>query len=438
MSATDLELRPNPPKAVKQPQRPRLRDILGPGLITGASDDDPSGIATYSQVGAQFGYQLGWIMLFSWPLMCSIQEISARVGRVTGHGIAGVLRRHYPAPVLYGTVLLLLVANVINIGADLGAMSAALNLLIGGPTLLYVAAFAVGSVLLETFVRYSRYVSVLKWLTVALFAYVGVAFVVNVPWAMVAENLLLPRFALDADHLTAIVAVLGTTISPYLFFWQAEEEVEDEKERPGARPLVRAPEQAGREFARIRLDTLLGMGLSNAVALFIIITAAATLNVHGQTDIQTSSQAAEALRPIAGPLVFAVFAVGIIGTGLLAMPVLASSAAYAVGEALGWHVGLARKAHRAKAFYATIAVATLVGAALNFTPIDPIKALFWSAVINGVIAAPVMAMIVLMASNERVMGEFVLSRGLKALGWIGTAVMVAAAFGLIATWGHGG
>ena len=248
MSAPDLEVAPNPPEVVKQPTRPRLRDILGPGLITGASDDDPSGIATYSQVGAQFGYGLGWIMLFSWPLMCGIQEISARVGRVTGHGIAGVLRRHYPAPILYGTVLLLLVANAINIGADLGAMGAALNLLIGGPTLLYVAIFAIASVLVETFVRYARYVSVLKWLTVALFAYVGVAFVVHVPWATVAKNLVLPHIGFDANHLTAIVAVLGTTISPYLFFWQAEEEVEDEKERPGAKPLCGLQNRLGRSL----------------------------------------------------------------------------------------------------------------------------------------------------------------------------------------------
>ena len=425
---------PNPASAVKQPTRPRLRDVLGPGLITGASDDDPSGIATYSQVGAQFGYQLGWLMLFSWPLMCAIQEISARIGRVTGRGLGGVLKHHYPAAVVYGIVGLLLVANVINIGADLGAMAAALKLLIGGPALLYVAALAVLSVGLETFVRYSRYVSALKWLTVALFAYVGVAFVVHVPWETVGRSLVVPTLSFNGTTLTAVVAVLGTTISPYLFFWQAEEEVEDEKERPGAKPLMRASEQAEAEFSRIRLDTYLGMGLSNAVALFIIITAAATLHARGITDIQTSAQAAEALRPVAGPLVFLVFALGIIGTGLLALPVLAGSAAYAVGEAFGWHVGLARKPRRAKGFYATIALATLFGAILNFTPIDPIKALFWSAVINGVIAAPVMLMMMLIASNGTIMGPFTIPPGLKLIGWASTLVMTAAAVGLLVTW----
>ncbi len=423
----------SPPDAVKQPARPRLRDVLGPGLITGASDDDPSGIATYSQVGAQFGYQLGWIMLISWPLMCAIQEISARIGRVTGLGIAGALRRNYPAPVLYGIVFVLLVANVINIGADLGAMGAALHLVVGGPVLLYVALFSIASILLETFVRYSRYVAVLKWLTLALFAYVGVAFVVHVPWATVGYGLVVPSLSFDAEHLTSIVAVLGTTISPYLFFWQAEQEVEDEKERPGAKPLVRAPEQAEAEFKRIKTDTIIGMGLSNAVALFIIVTTAATLHASGVTDIQTSSQAAEALRPIAGRFVFLVFALGIVGTGLLALPVLAGSAAYAVGEALGWHVGLARKAHRAKAFYGVIATATLGGAILNFTPVDPIKALFWSAVINGVVAAPVMVMMMRLAGNQAVMGRFRLPRGLKAMGWLATAVMALAAIGMLAT-----
>ena len=289
-------------------------------MITGASDDDPSGIATYSQAGAQYGYQLGWLLLFTWPLMCAIQEISARVGRVTGKGLAGVIRQHYSLPVLYSLVSLLLIANTINIGADLGAMAAALNLLVGGPTLLYVAAFGIVSVLLEVFVRYSRYVSVLKWLTLSLFAYVGTAFIVDVPWSTVAESIAIPKITLDVGYLTVVVAVLGTTISPYLFFWQASEEVEEIEERDGAKPLKRAPEQAEPEFRRIWVDTYLGMALSNAVALFIVITTAATLNAHGVTDIQTSAQAAEALRPIAGPFVFLVFALGVIGTGLLALP----------------------------------------------------------------------------------------------------------------------
>ncbi|MBV9567485.1 MAG: divalent metal cation transporter [Hyphomicrobiales bacterium] len=420
---------------VKQPGTPKLLQILGPGLITGASDDDPSGIATYSQTGAQYGYQLSWILLFTWPLMCAIQEISARVGRVTGKGLAGVIRQHYSKPILYMLVSLLLLANTINIGADLGAMAAAVNLLIGGPTLLYVAALGIVSVLLQVFVRYSRYVSVLKWLTLSLFAYVGTAFVVEVPWGTVAYSLVVPKISWDVGFLTVVVAVLGTTISPYLFFWQASEEVEEIEERDDAKPLKGAPEQATPEFHRIRVDTYLGMALSNAVALFIVITTAATLNVHGITDIQTSSQAAEALRPIAGRFVFLVFALGIIGTGLLALPVLAGSAAYAVGEAFGWRIGLARKPSRAIEFYTTIAVATGIGAILNFTPLDPFKALFWSAVINGVVAAPLMVLIMHVASRRVSMGRFTLPLPLKLAGWLATAVMGAAAVGMIATMG---
>ena len=421
---------------IKQPIRPKLLEVLGPGLITGASDDDPSGIATYSQAGAQFGYDLGWTLLFSWPLMCAIQEISARIGRVTGRGIAGNLRKHYPLPILYGLVTLLLVANTINLGADLGAMAAALKLVIGGPQLLYVGVFAVLSIALEVFIRYARYVSVLKWLTVTLFAYVGVAFVVHVPWLTVLHHLVVPKLSFKAEYLTVVVAILGTTISPYLFFWQAEEEVEEVKERDGAKPLERAPEQAAEEFKRIRWDTYVGMALSNAVALFIMLTAAATLNAHGVHDIQTSSQAAEALRPIAGPAVFLVFALGIVGTGLLALPVLASSAAYAVGESFGWHVGLTRKLGRAPRFYGVVGVATLVGAGLNFTPLDPVKALFWSAVINGVVAVPVMIMMMLLSGREDVMQRFQVRGGLRLVGWAATAVMAAAAIGMFATVGH--
>ena len=422
-------------RGVKQPERPKLLQVLGPGLITGASDDDPSGIATYSQAGAQFGFGLTWVMLFSWPLMCAIQEVSARIGRVTGRGIAGNLRRHYPAPVVYSIVSLLVVANVINLGADLGAMGAALKLLIGGPQLVYVALFGLVTVLLEVFVRYARYVSVLKWLTLSLFAYVGVVFVVKMPWGEVARSLVVPQITLSAGYMTVVVAILGTTISPYLFFWQAEEEVEEVKERDAAKPLERAPEQAPGEFRRIRVDTYIGMAFSNAVALFIILTTAATLHAHGITNIQTSSQAAEALRPIAGPFAFAIFALGIIGTGLLALPVLAGSSAYALGETFGWHVGLSRKPYRAKAFYGAIAVATLAGVILNYSPIDPIRALFWSAVINGVVAVPVMALMMHLSSHRAAMGEFKLHWGLKTVGWAATGVMALAAVGLFATWG---
>lgn len=426
---------PPAPTDTKQPDRPKLLQILGPGLITGASDDDPSGIATYSQAGAQFGYNLGWTLLFALPLMCAIQEISARIGRITGRGIAGNLKAHYPVGILYALVFLLVVANTINLGADLGAMAAALKLLIGGPDLLYVAGFGLLILLLEVFVRYSRYVSVLKWLTISLFAYVGVAFVVHVPWASVGYHVFVPQLSLKADYLTVVVAVLGTTISPYLFFWQAEEEVEEVKERDGAKPLERDPAAARVEFGRIRIDTYLGMVFSNAVALFIVITTAATLNAHGVHNIQTSAQAAEALRPIAGPFVFLVFALGIIGTGMLAVPVLAGSAAYAMGEAVGWHVGLSRKLGRAKAFYATIFAAILVGVGLNFTPIDPVRALFWSAVINGVVAVPVMVMMMLLASRKAAMGRFTLPLPLKLMGWAATATMAAAAAGMFATLG---
>ncbi len=377
-------------EGIKQPERPKLRDVMGPGLIAGASDDDPSGIATYSQAGAQFGYNMGWTLLFTYPLMCAIQLISAQIGRVTGLGLAGNMRRHYPAPLLYLLVGLLVVANTINLGADLGAMAAALHLLIAGPMVFYIAGFAVVSVLAEVFIRYSRYASALRWLTLSLFAYVATVFVVGVPWLTVARNLALPEISLSGEYLTVVVAVFGTTISPYLFFWQAGEEVEDEKEDPEAEALIQAPDQAPRQMARMRLDTLVGMGASNIIALFIMLTTAATLHAHGVTDIQTSSQAAEALRPIAGRFAFTVFALGIIGTGLLAVPVLAGSAAYAVGEALQWPVGLGRRPGRARAFYGAITAATLVGAMLNFTPIDPIRALFWSAVINGVAAVPIM------------------------------------------------
>lgn len=424
--------KPDTPPA-KQPEHPGLAEILGPGLITGASDDDPSGIATYSQVGAQYGFGLAWLLVFSYPLMAATQEISARIGRVTGHGIAGNLKRHYPPWLLNGVVALLLLANIINIGADLGAMGAALKLLIGGPALIYVAVFAAISVGLEVFVRYARYVSVLKYLTLALLAYVATVFVVGVPWDQVAWSIVVPPLSATRDYVVAIVAVLGTTISPYLFFWQSEEEVEDEKEDPDKSPLIDDDTPAEVEFYRIRLDTYAGMFLSNLVALFIVLTTAATLHAHGITDIQTSAQAAEALRPIAGPFAFTLFAAGIIGTGLLALPVLAGSAAYALGEALGWQVGLAHQAGRAKAFYGTIAVATLVGGVMNFTPIDPVKALYWSAVINGIVAFPVMVMMMLMVRRRDIMGSMTLPRVLTMVGWTSTAAMGLCVVGLVVT-----
>lgn len=407
---------------------------FGPGLITGASDDDPSGIATYSQAGAQFGYALCWVMLFCFPLMAAIQEISARIGRVTGKGIAGNIRLHYPRWLLYAIVWLLLVANTINLGADLGAMAAALNLLIGGPVRLYVIGFAVFCTWLEVYSRYDRYVSLLKWTSFVLLAYVAVALVVDVPWRLVLYSTFVPSFSLSKDYIVTVVAVLGTTITPYCFFWQSSQEAEDERIDPAAHPLLEAPDQAPAEIGRMRLDTYAGMGFSNFISLFIIVSTAATLNAHGITDIQTSSQAAEALRPIAGVFTFALFALGIIGIGLLAVPVLAGSSAYALGEALGWTTGLDRKPLDARAFYVTIAVSTLIGVVINFGGLDPIKALFWSAVINGVVAVPLMAVIMLMGMRPDIMGRFVLPRPLWVMGWLCTLVMAVAVAVMLATW----
>jgi NRAMP (natural resistance-associated macrophage protein)-like metal ion transporter len=427
MSMTARRARSAP---ASDPKKPRIIRLLGPGLITGASDDDPSGIATYSQAGAQFGFAISWTMLFSYPLMVAIQQISARIGRTTGKGIAGNLRQHYPNWLLQGTVALLFVANTINIGADLGAMADALGLLIGGPRLIYVIAFGSLCAVLQVLMTYIRYVAVLKWLTLALFAYFGTIMVVEIPWPEAARGFLLPTFRPDVAFWTTVVAVLGTTISPYLFFWQAAQEVEDIRVEPERKPLVKAPHQGPDAIERIRLDTYIGMAFSNLVALAIIVTTAATLHAGGVTDIATSSQAAEALRPVAGPFAFTLFALGIVGTGLLAVPVLAGSAAYAIGEARRWPVGLGRKPERAKAFYATLTIATMVGVALNFSPINPIKALYWSAVINGVVAVPVMITMMHMTANPKVMGKFPVHDGLRLIGWMATVVMAAAAIAM--------
>lgn len=401
----------------------RFLKTLGPGLITGASDDDPSGIGTYSQAGAQLGYGIGWTMLLTFPLMAAIQEISARVGRVTGHGIAGNASRHYSATVLNLVVVLLFVANTINIGADLAAMADALKLMIGGPAFVYVVVFGISSTLAQIFLDYRRYSAVLKWLTLSLFAYVAALGFAKVHWSEAVSGVVLPRIEWSSAFLTTLVAILGTTISPYLFFWQASQEAEDQRVDPHKHPLVAHPAGAAREFHRIRTDTLAGMAFSNIIALSIIITAAATLHASGRVDIETSSQAAEALRPIAGPFAAYVFALGIIGTGLLAVPVLAGSAAYAIGEGRRWKVGLARKPGEAVAFYATLALSAGLGVALNFTPISPIAALYWSAVINGVLAVPVMVLLMFMAARADIMQNFVVRGPLRWLGWLSTAAM---------------
>ena len=398
---------------------------LGPGLVTGAADDDPSGIGTHSPVGAEFGYGLAWTFVFSFPLMVVIQEVAARIGRVTGAGIARNLRRHYPRPLLWSVVLLLLVANIVNLGADLGAMGAALALLLGGNGALYTLMFGAICVVIEVALNYARYASLLKWTTLSLFSYVAVVMVAGVPWGRALTALVIPEIQWTAAYATAVVAILGTTISPYLFFWQAAQEVE-EQHRHHAKPLCITPREAGPELKRIRLDTLIGMGFSSLVSLAIVFATAATLNANGITDITTSAQAAEALRPIAGPFAFAVFALGIIGTGMLAVPVLAGSAAYAVTEMVGVAGSLDAKPLRAKLFYATIAVTTLLGASLNFIGIDPAKALYWAAVVNGVLAAPLMATMMLIVRNPLAMGRLTLSRGATILGWGATAVMAIA------------
>jgi NRAMP (natural resistance-associated macrophage protein)-like metal ion transporter len=405
----------------------RLRDFiksLGPGLITGASDDDPSGIGTYSQAGAQFGYGIGWTMLLTFPLMVAIQEISARVGRVTGHGISGNVCRHYPSWLLTVVVALLFIANTINIAADLGAMADATKLLIGGHGIIYVVLFGVTSVAAQIFLDYHRYVAVLKWLTLSLFAYVGALAFAHISWGQALAGVLVPRFIWSGDYFTTIVAILGTTISPYLFFWQASQEAEDQRVDATKQPLIDKHYGAQKEFHRIRADTIVGMAFSNLIALSIIVTAAATLHAAGKTDIQTSAQAAEALRPIAGEFAEIIFALGIVGTGLLAIPVLAGATAYAVGEGGRWPVGLARKPKKAAAFYAVLALSAAIGIALNFTSINPISALYWSAVVNGALAVPVMVLLMIMSRRRDVMGRFVIGGPLYWLGWLSTAVML--------------
>jgi NRAMP (natural resistance-associated macrophage protein)-like metal ion transporter len=410
---------------VADKQRDSFLAKLGPGLITGAADDDPSGIGTYSQVGAQFGYGLSWSLLFSLPFMTVIQDVSAQIGSVTGRGIAANLRRHYPKPVLWSAVLLLLFANVINLGADLSAMGAVTQMLLGGEMVAYTLGFGLICVVLEIFLNYRQYAAVLKFTTLSLFAYVAVVFTVNLPWGEALRAVLVPHVEWTAAFATGFVAILGTTISPYLFFWQAAQEIEEGR-RHHTKPLYVAPGKAGAEMKRIRQDTLIGMSFSNLVAIFIVFAAAATLHAHGITQIETASQAAQALEPVAGRFAFLLFAFGIIGTGLLAVPVLAGSAAYAVSEMLGKPASLDSKPLKARLFYGTIAATTLGGALLQSVGVNPVRALYWSAVINGVLAAPLMALMMLIVTNPRAMGHLTLPRGPAVLGWAATAVMALA------------
>ena len=405
---------------------------LGPGLVTGAADDDPSGIGTHSQVGAQFGYGLSWTFLFSFPLMVAIQEVAAEIGRVTGAGIARNMRRHYPRPLLVLMVGLLLIANIVNLGADLAAMGAAVGLLIGGPIGLYTLLFGLFCIIVEVALSYERYSSVLKWATLSLFAYVAVVIVAQVPWGEALTSLVVPRIEWTGAYATAVVAILGTTISPYLFFWQAGQEIEEQK-RHKVKPLCITPKDAGPELKRIRIDTLTGMAFSSIVSLAIVFATAATLHANGIRDIETSAQAAEALRPIAGNFAFALFALGIIGTGLLAVPVLAGSAAYAVTEMFGMAGSLDAKPTKARLFYGTIAVTTLLGVSLQYVGIDPARSLYWAAVVNGVLAAPLMVMMMLIVRNPRAMGRLTLGRRATITGWIATGVMAVATIVFFAT-----
>jgi Mn2+/Fe2+ NRAMP family transporter len=400
---------------------------IGPGLITGVADDDPSGIATYSQAGAQFGLNMLWTMPLAYPLMAAVQSMCARIGRVTGRGLAANVKAVFPPYVLRIVVVLLLVANTLNIAADVAAMGEVARLATGWNEHLMTAVLALGTLALQMFVPYHRYVFFLRWLTLSLLSYAAVLFCVHVPWGQVALRTLMPHFKPDGAAAMVVVGVFGTTISPYLFFWQGSEEVEDMRANPAERPLVDDPLEAPLELRRIRWDTWSGMFYSDITAYFIILATAVTLNAAGITQIDTAAQAASALRPLAGDFAFYLFAVGILGVGLIGVPVLAGSAGYALAEAMGWDWGLERKVKDAAGFYGVIAIAMLLGVALDFSPINPIKALFWSAVINGVVAVPLIVVIIVLASSRKVMGAFTASRSLIVMGWIAAAVMGAAA-----------
>jgi NRAMP (natural resistance-associated macrophage protein)-like metal ion transporter len=418
------------PEIKKKPRNVVLR-LLGPGLVTGAADDDPSGIATYSQAGAQFGYGLLWTVFLTTPFMIAIQLVSARIGRVTGKGLAANVMQLVPRWVVLALVFLLVVANTFNIAADIAAMGESLSLVIGGLNHEHALIFASASTLLQVFIPYRRYSPLLKFLTLTLFAYVATAFTVSIPWSAALVAAIWPKPAINADYLLMVVAVLGTTISPYLFFWQASQEVEEMNQGKSRRPLRELTKGGLPELDRIKIDTTIGMIFSNAIAFFIILTTAAVLNAHGITNINSATQAAEALRPLAGDFTFLLFAIGIIGTGMLAIPVLAGSAAYGVSEAFGWHATLEAKAPDAVGFYTIIAAATVIGFGLGFTGIDAIHMLVWSAVLNGIVAVPIMAMMMVIVANSKLMGRFRAKSWLIVLGWIGTAIMAIAVIAMI-------
>jgi len=399
---------------------------LGPGLITGAADDDPSGIATYSQGGAQFGFNLLWTMPLTFPLMTAIQMLSALVGRVTGRGLAWNMAQIIPRPVVMGLLALLFIANTINVGADLAAMGEAAKLVLGFNQHAFTLFFALLSLLLQLFIPYRKYARLLTVLTFSLFAYVALMFLLPLDWKEIGAGMIGLHPNLTESAATTIVAIFGTTISPYLFFWQSAQEVEEVDQAPDEKPLLKDPAEAPEAIQRIRIDTVAGMLMSNLIALAIMIATAATLHQHGITTINSAAEAASALKPIAGRFAFSLFAIGIIGTGLLAIPVLAGSAGYAVAEAAGWKTGLDNMPWQARGFYSVIGAAVLLGLGIDWSPLDPIKALYWSAVLNGVIAVPMMAALMLVATSRRRMGKFRARWLLGGLGWLTTAIMAAA------------
>lgn len=404
----------------------------GPGFITGAADDDPSGIATYAQTGVIFGYSQLWLVWLTCPSMIVIQQMCARIGMVTGKGLAGVILEHYSKGVLYVSVLLLVIANTINIGADLGAMASSAQMMLGFPFLLWLILITIFIIVLEIFVPYKTYSRILKYLTLTLFSYILAAFVVNVDWKVVFHSLLTPHIEFSMDYLLNIVAVLGTTISPYLFFWQASEEVEEEvvngqiSDIGAGKPMV-----TQRGVIESNWDTKIGMFISQIIMIFIIVITAATLHADRITTIESASQAAEALRPLAGDLAYLLFAVGIIGTGLLAVPVLAGASAYAVAETVGIKEGLGKKLGSAPGFYAVIAISTLVGMSLDWLGINPMKALYYTAVLNGLTAPPLMALVIVISNRKDIMGQFINSRVSNIMGWTITLIMALAGVMLI-------
>ncbi|HNJ84019.1 MAG TPA: divalent metal cation transporter [Piscinibacter sp.] len=410
----------------------RLADRLGPGLITGAADDDPSGLATYSQAGAAYGAGLLWSLAFTTPLMIAVQMVSARIGWVTGRGLAANLCRVMPRGLAVLLVALLVLANTLNIAADVAAMGEALELVAGGPPHGHALLFGLACALLPVWLNYEAMVRVLKWLTLALLAYVAVVFALHVNWGQVLTRTLMPTLAGGGSYWTMVVAVLGTTISPYLFFWQAAQESEQRQqlERSGGVP-VQSRAFMAEHLYRIKLDTVFGMLFSNLIAFCVMLATAITLNGHGITEIQTTRDAALALRPIAGDFAFALFALGVIGTGMLAVPVLAGSAAYAVADVFEWRAGLDHSAGEARGFYAVLVAATLIGTAIDFTPLDPIKALLWSAVANGVVAVPIMVAMMWLGSRREILGAHTLTRRHRVLGWIATATMAAAVLAML-------